>query len=125
MIKNIHNLYCPAPICIEDKESWSNGVWYSDEKICNSKEIKPMPSWIRMQQRIARVVKKENVGFFTLKMLQQNCIVGRAMSGLNSDRGNYEQQEKEWLKKHPVKKIMSEERKAILRERFEKVRVKA
>lgn len=116
-----HYIHCNAPMCVEDKQSWTDCIWYPDEDICNLKIDGITPDWIKMQKKVAKATRQNpEVGFFTLKMLQRNCVVGSNMQGLNSDKLEYEKQEKDWFRKHPAKRKLTNEERAEKRERFEK-----
>ncbi|MDA8126601.1 MAG: hypothetical protein M0009_15615 [Deltaproteobacteria bacterium] len=102
---------CQAPLCPLDQSSLK-GVWYADEEICRARSYAGL-AWIRGQRKIGRVGAR---GYFTLEMLQRNCIVKRGIAGLDSD-AQEEPQLRRWLADHPARRGMSEEKKAALRQR--------
>jgi hypothetical protein len=102
---------CLAPLCPLDTTSLK-GVWYADEEICRSRTYANLP-WIRSQRKIGRVKAR---GYFTLEMLQRNCIVKRGITGLDPDAVE-EPQLHRWLADHPVRRGMTDEKKAALRQR--------
>ena len=107
---------CHAPLCPLDPASLK-GVWYADEEICRSRAYANLP-WIRGQRKIGRVRVK---GYFTLEMLRRNCIVKKGIAGLDSD-SEEEPQLRRWFADHPVRRGMSEEKKATLRQRAQAAR---
>jgi len=106
---------CSAPICPLDKGSMSDAVWYPDEEICQLRCFCNEP-WIRTQKKIASRCQ-DTSGYFTLIMLEHPCIIGRGIVGLDPDveDESKEQQLERWFSKHPVKKIMSAERKEFIK----------
>ena len=102
---------CFAPLCPLDPASLK-GIWYADEEICRSRTYASLP-WIRGQRKIGRVGAR---GYFTLEMLQRNCIVKKGIAGLDPDAVE-EPQLQRWLADHPERRGMSEEKKAALRQR--------
>jgi hypothetical protein len=102
---------CLAPLCPLDRSSLK-GIWYPDEEVCRSRTYASLP-WIRGQRKIGRVGAR---GYFTLEMLQRNCIVKKGIAGLDSD-AEEEPQLRRWLADHPERRGMSEEKKAALRQR--------
>lgn len=102
---------CLAPLCPLDRNSLK-GVWYPDEEICRSRSYVNLP-WIRGQRKIGRVGAR---GYFTLEMLQRNCIVKKGIAGLDPDAVE-EPQLQRWFADHPARRGISEEKKAALRQR--------
>ena len=105
---------CNAPLCPLDLK----GVWYSTEDICTSYKHNKNCDWIKRQRKIT---KTKVDGYFTIKMLNRNCIIGKGIKGIDPDKDEL-LQEQQWMKKHPIKKEMSLEQKAVLREKFEQIR---
>ena len=91
---------CPMGTC--------SGSWYPEEDICESREFS-YESWIRNQRKIARKTRDLDT-YYTYKMLQQNCIIGKGISGLNPDNDYCEMKNDgdRWLKAHPEKQKLSE-----------------
>ncbi|OPY07444.1 MAG: Endodeoxyribonuclease RusA [Syntrophaceae bacterium PtaB.Bin095] len=96
---------CIAPLCPLDRSSL-NGIWYPDEEICRSR-IHGNLSWMRAQRKIAKSANRTS-GYFTLAMLNRNCIIRPGITGLDPNEPE-EPQLKRWLDDHPVKREMSEE----------------
>ena len=96
---------CFAPLCPLDQISLG-GVWYPDEEICRSK-VHGNLSWIKAQRKIVKANAQAN-RYFTLAMLERNCIVRPGIAGLDPDE-NEEAQLKKWFAEHPPKKEMSGE----------------
>ena len=106
---------CSAPICpLEDKIKNLNYIWYPDEEICP----KHKNQFIKTQKKIKKKARDLDK-YFNLEMLNRNFIVGAGIVGLNP----YEEegpQLKRWLRKHPLKRQISEEERKVIRKRFEK-----
>jgi len=88
---------CDAPVCPRQKLDTS---WFSDEDICfNQQHSKDMV--IKNQKKIKKVTGGKNVGYFTIPMLNVNCVIGKGMLGLDPDKEE-EPQLEAWLRKHPT-----------------------
>ena len=96
---------CNTPLCPLDGSSL-NGIWYPDEEICRSRVHGNLP-WMKAQRKIARCANQTS-GYFTLAMLNRNCIIRPGITGLDPNEPE-EPQLKRWLDDHPVKREMSEE----------------
>ena len=96
---------CNTPLCPLDGSSL-NGIWYPDEEICRSRVHGNLP-WLKAQRKIAKSANQTS-GYFTLAMLNRNCIVRRGITGLDPNEPE-EPQLKRWLDDHPVKREMSED----------------
>lgn len=108
---------CSAPICPMDEQSLECSGWFPDEDICVKEEFSKLP-WLRNQRKISRKAN-DLEGYFNLRMLSRDCIIGRAISGIDPDSENSEDfQTERWLEKHPVKVPVSEEERQILRNRM-------
>lgn len=68
--------------------------------------------------------KKGSIAFYALRMLQQDCVIGRGIEGLNPDVTDYNDERaiNRWLEKHPKKKELSVEEQNILNEKMKKMR---
>jgi len=112
---------CSAPFCPLDPESLKHGIWYPDEEICQKRSV---PDWVRVQRKIAKRTPDMDK-YFTFEMLNRNCVIAQGIVGLDPDKEE-KPQLKRWLEKHPpkssVKKELTEEEKAVLRERMRKAR---
>lgn len=100
-------LNCNAPLCplnLIDCE------WYPDEQICSRFNY----NWIKQQKKIFKMARNRE-RYFTLRMLKQNCIIKRAIKGIDPD-GNEEQQIETWIKTHPPKRKLSENEREKKRE---------
>ena len=104
---------CSAPLCPLDK-TLEVGMWYPDEPIC----AKHNHEWIKTQRKIAERTR-EPEKYFTYEMLNRNCVIGRAMAGLDPEKPRDEELKK-WLAKHPPKKKreLSEEERQKLAKRL-------
>ena len=82
--------------------------WFYNEPICKLQDV---PGWVKRQKKIAKKLIKD-VGIFTFKMLQQDCRISKGIKGIDNDgiENDRIEAEKKWLKAHPVKKPISEER---------------
>lgn len=108
---------CEAPLCPLD-DNVNDGIWYPDESICKAWGMSMKYPWIRMQKKIARTTRDQSK-YYLLRMLKQNCIVGRGMVGLDPDKERSEEWQLErWLNAHPQKKELSEEEKKMKRKQF-------
>jgi len=108
-------LTCSAPMCLFDPKV-EICSWHPDEEIC--KRSSP-PQWIKNQKKIKKKTRDMR-GYFNFIMLNRNCIIGKGVVGLDPNRPE-EGQLKSWLKKHPVKRQISDEEREIRRKRFERV----
>jgi len=64
---------------------------------------------VKRQKKITKKAKDKDT-YYTYEMLNRNCRVGTGMTGLNPDKSE-EPQLEDWLKKHPLKKALSEKQK--------------
>ena len=101
-----HFDYCSASLCPLDPEYLKTGIWYSDEEVCR---LKSVTNWVKIQKKIVKKTKDKNT-YYSYEMLNHNCKVGTGMTGLNPDKPE-ESQLEDWLKKHPLKKALSEKQK--------------
>ena len=101
-----HFVCCSAPLCPLDEKHLETDIWYPNEEICS---LKTVPTWIKNQKKITKKTKDKNT-YYTYEMLNRNCKVGKGMTGLNPDKSE-EPQLEDWLKKHPLKKALSEKQK--------------
>ena len=104
---------CITPLCPLDRSSLK-GVWYPDEEICRSRTQGNLP-WLKAQRKIAASSARAE-RYFTLEMLRRNCIVKGGIAGLDPNEME-EPQLKKWLDDHPERRGLSEEKKAVLRQR--------
>jgi hypothetical protein len=90
---------CSAPMCPCDT-GVVNKAWFADEPVCPRYEV---PDWVKRQRKIVKTGGKETAGFFTLAMLERNCVIGKKISGIDPDGTDAEREnaEKDWLDKHP------------------------
>jgi len=109
---------CSAPLCPLDAVSLERGIWYPGEEICVNREFNSLDA-IKNQRKIAKKAKSPST-FFTFKMLSRNCIIGSGISGLNPDKEDWREQEKQWLSNHPEKKKLTADERAKLAERMKK-----
>jgi hypothetical protein len=113
---------CSAPLCPLDEDSLRNAQWYPDEEICLSQEYFHL-NWIRNQKKIASKCRNTDF-YFTLGMLSHNCVIGKKIEGIDPDHDldARESDEARWLKEHPEKPKMSDEKKQELLNRFHKTK---
>jgi len=109
---------CSAPIC----PLCSGDIWYADEDICSSQKFKDLV-WIKNQRKISKRAK-DNDTYYTIRMLEQNCVIGRGIKGLDTDHDLImrERDEDRWLQEHPIKLPLSEGRRKELKDRMMEVR---
>ena len=110
---------CNASLC----PLYGGDVWYPlEDEICKSREHGNV-DWVRKQRMINRKTI-DSYSYYTIRMLQRNCVVSRGIMGLNPDISldAVEGEENKWLKKHPEKKIISAEKREELSMRMKKMR---
>ena len=110
---------CSAPLCPMDEQSLENGLWYPDEEVCTLKKHGGLP-WIRKQRKLIKRAARVD-RYFTLEMLERNCIVRGGIEGLDPDVPE-ELQLKRWLNAHPEKRKLSWEERERARQRMAYVR---
>lgn len=115
------DIACGAPLC--PLFGWE-GIFYSDEEIC-TKQKYCKELIVRNQRKVARQ-SRDSETYYTARMLNRSIIIKGGIRGLNPDHElkDMEREEREWLKAHPVKRALSDEELAELRERFSKVQGK-
>ena len=94
---------CEAPFCPLAASSFK-GIWYPGEDICRSR-IYGNLSWIQAQRKL---IKANADGYFTMEMLNRDCILKTGIRGLDPDREERPQLQ-EWLRKHPKKRQVTDE----------------
>jgi heterodisulfide reductase subunit A-like polyferredoxin len=107
-----------------DKAGLQTDIWYADEEICTSHEHSKL-NWIRNQRKIARKTRDLDT-YYTHRMLEQNCIIGRGISGIDADTdlNDVEREVSKWLREHSEKPKISETKRTELRNRLAKAREK-
>jgi hypothetical protein len=105
---------CEAPFCPLAASSFK-GIWYPGEDICRSR-IYGNLSWIQAQRKL---VKAAAEGYFTMEMLDRDCILKTGIRGLDPDREERPQLQ-EWMRKHPRKRQVTTEERAEIKERLKK-----
>ncbi|MDP2947319.1 MAG: hypothetical protein Q8N88_04325 [Nanoarchaeota archaeon] len=64
---------CNAPLCLLDKESLEEGIWYPDEGICRKRTSL---KWIRKQKKLVK--RKANPElYFNVETLNTSARVGK------------------------------------------------
>jgi hypothetical protein len=114
-----HYQRCGAPMCPMDENSLKC-IWYPDEEICMSSAYGNL-TWIKAQKKIVKAAAQTN-RYFTLEMLQTNCIIRKGVIGLDPDIDEKPQLQR-WLKEHPAKRILSEEEKKARTQRIKNYQV--
>jgi len=94
---------CEAPFCPLAASSF-RGIWYPGEDICRSR-IYGNLSWIQAQRKLVRANAD---GYFTMEMLNRDCILKTGIRGLDPDREERPQLQ-EWMRKHPKKRQVTDE----------------
>ena len=105
---------CEAPFCPLAASSFK-GIWYPGEDICRSR-IHWNLSWIQAQRKLVRATAE---GYFTMEMLDRDCILKTGIRGLDPDREERPQLQ-EWLRKHHRKRQVTTEERAEIKERLKK-----
>ncbi len=111
-----HYQGCNAPMCPMDEKSL-RCIWYPDEEICMSSAYGNL-IWIKAQKKIVKALAQTN-RYFTLKMLEANCVIRKGIIGLDPNNDEKPQLQR-WLKEHPSKRILSEEEKKARTQRIKK-----
>lgn len=106
---------CNAPLCPLDEQSLKHSIWYPDEEICRAKAFGALP-WIKAQRKIAKRASRMD-RYFTLQMLERNCIIRKGIEGLDPDQAE-EYQLKKWMKAHPERRVLSKEERASIGQRL-------
>ena len=109
---------CLAPLCPLDRSSL-NGIWYPGEETCRSR-TQGNVAWLKMQKKIAGCGAGAG-RYFTLAMLNRDCIIRRGITGLDPNEEE-EPQLRVWMKDHPERRALSDREKAELEKRMEKCR---
>lgn len=109
-------LTCGAAICPLD-DYINDAKYFPSEGICTQYNY----PWIKAQRKIAKRAK-DNKTYFTLKMLERNCQIRTGITGLDPEKDENEELKK-WMKKHPVKRELTEEEKDRLRDRMNTARM--
>ena len=108
---------CSAPLCpFVDPAIPKEEYWYPDDPVCKKKGAVGKYSWIRTQKKIINTTK-DTTTCYNYQMLNRNCVIGKGMTGINTDRPEEPQIER-WFKAHPSKIELSEEKKRLLKERL-------
>ncbi len=91
-------LYALRSAILPSCASSFKGIWYPGEDICRSR-IHWNLSWIQAQRKLVRATAE---GYFTMEMLNRDCILKSGIRGLDPDREERLQLQ-EWMRKHPRK----------------------
>jgi hypothetical protein len=110
---------CSAPLCPLDPASLRNGIWYPDEEVCRSRTKGNLP-WLKAQKKIAGCGAGGG-RYFTLAMLNRNCVIRRGIAGLDPDEEE-EPQMNAWMKGHRERRALSNDERAVLEKRMETCR---
>lgn len=111
-------VHCSAPMCPLDPMV-EGCEWYPEDDICRKNFP---PQWVKTQKKIKARTRNFDT-YYTLQMLQRNCVVGRGMVGIDPNKARAETEQLEsWLRRHPEKKPLTEGQKEVLRERFKENR---
>ena len=105
---------CIAPLCPIDTDTLG-GVWYPGEKICREKRGSLLP-WVKAQRKISKSEARQN-RYFTLAMLNHDCVIRKGISGLDPDKED-KQQVKKWMEEHPGIKPLSQDEEKARREKM-------
>ena len=102
---------CSAPMCPRDAGA-AIAVWFADEPICRLHDV---PEWVKRQRKITKT-GTGIAGCFTLPMLERRCVIGKKICGIDPDVTGSEREDNErnWLEKHPpIKQKSNEEREKL------------
>jgi len=112
---------CDAPLCPLDKDIiWR--YWFPDEAICKAKKFGEV-DWIRNQRKIKKRAV-DNSRYFTLEMLNRNCVIRRGIKGLNPGLpcDTEEERIRRWLARHPPRRSISTDERQRLADRMSRLR---
>ena len=112
---------CDAPLCPLDKDiQWR--YWFPDESICKDRKF-GMLDWIKNQRKIKKRTL-DNSRYFTLEMLNRNCVIRRGIKGLNPDLpcDTEEERIRRWLARHPPRRSISIDERQRLADRMRRLR---
>jgi hypothetical protein len=104
---------CEAPFCPLEPNSLS--IWYPGEEICRDRIHRNL-SLVQAQHKLVKVAP---AGYFTLEMLNRNCIIKTGMLGLDPNKEEKPQLQL-WLKNHPEKQEITDEDREKRRELMKK-----
>jgi hypothetical protein len=110
---------CNAPLCPLDEQSLKHGIWYPDEEVCAFRAFVNL-AWVQNQKKILKRSARTD-RYFTLSMLERNCIIRGGIEGLDPDEAE-EYQLKKWLRDHPEKRGLSQKERERLSRRFARSR---
>ena len=87
---------CSAPLC--PLETGKDGIWYTDEEICNRKEYQKL-KWIKKQKQIAKIKNISPDYYFTIPMLESIKRLSKSIEGINPDMplDKAKQAEQKWV----------------------------
>lgn len=113
--------FCSAAICPMDEESIRLSPWMPDGEVCCNETFRHL-RWVRRQRKISKVVRDHD-SIYTCRMLQHDCVVGRAMTGIDPDTEykDMKKAEDEWLARHPVKHTLTDEEREARSRRLPKL----
>jgi len=103
---------CSASICPLSQTVVENGIWYSDEDICNLRKFQSL-NWIKKQKLIAKA-KISSDKYFTVEMLGSIRQVRKGMEGIDPDQPIEKARlaEKKWIGAKGKRVIASEDKKS-------------
>jgi hypothetical protein len=88
---------CSVPVCPQDN---NNCNWFPDENICDRKEYQ-RTLLIQNQKKIKNRARNKDT-YYTKDMLNHDCIIGRAIDGIDPERDESVQLVK-WFNSHKSK----------------------
>ena len=117
-----HYDYCSAPLCPLEGKELLNCIWYPNEEICIVNEP---PYWVERQEKLKQRTKDQTTGY-TYAMIKHKCMIKFGINGIQPSMNTMSQQyklEKEWMKKHKLKKPLSVAEREKRIKRLEKARL--
>jgi hypothetical protein len=113
---------CSAPVCPMDTQSLIHGAWFANEEICRRGDQAGTPM-VRAQKRIAKATKRDfDRGCFNAEMLTKITKIGSATKGLDPETPLTPERVAKWISGFKGQKPLTEEQKAVLRDRALKMR---
>ena len=108
---------CSAPLCPRDP-GLASRPWFPDEEICRARKETSGLKWIENQRKVQRKAKSVD-RFFTLEMLDRDCIIRAGIEGIDSDAKDPEADLQRWLESHPERTPeQKEQARQAARDRF-------
>lgn len=108
---------CSAPLCPRDA-GMASRPWFPDEEICRARKETSGLKWIDNQRKIQRKAKSVDK-YFTLEMLDRDCIIRAGIEGIDPDSKDPDADLQRWLESHPERtEAQKEQARQAAKDRF-------